>query len=132
RSILRRRCRCRGKTPRSAQGRARAATSRCPCATPQAPGRQEHIMSGGSTPKEACDRGCRPQGGVGSNHHRRWANGMSMSRNQVMQEQLGLGVIPGAGWRAAEISQIAREAEEAGFTALFAAEVNNDVLATVQ
>lgn len=49
-----------------------------------------------------------------------------------MQEQLGLGVIPGTGWRAAEISQIAREAEEAGFTALFAAEVNNDVLATVQ
>ena len=49
-----------------------------------------------------------------------------------MQEQLGLGVIPGAGWRAAEIGQIAREAEEAGFTALFAAEVNNDVLATVQ
>ena len=49
-----------------------------------------------------------------------------------MQEQLGLGVIPGAGWRASEISQIAREAEEAGFTAVFAAEVNNDVLATVQ
>ena len=37
-------------------------------------------------------------------------------QDQVMQEQLGLGVIPGAGWRAAEISQIAREAEEAGFT----------------
>ena len=48
-----------------------------------------------------------------------------------MQEKLALGVIPGVGWRAAEIREIAREAEQAGFAAVFAAEVNNDVLATV-
>jgi alkanesulfonate monooxygenase SsuD/methylene tetrahydromethanopterin reductase-like flavin-dependent oxidoreductase (luciferase family) len=49
-----------------------------------------------------------------------------------MQDQLGLGLIPGTGWRAAEIRQIAREAEDAGFSGVFAAEVNDDVLATVQ
>jgi alkanesulfonate monooxygenase SsuD/methylene tetrahydromethanopterin reductase-like flavin-dependent oxidoreductase (luciferase family) len=49
-----------------------------------------------------------------------------------MAERQGLGVIPGAGWRAAEISAVAREAEEAGFDAIVAAEVNNDVLATAQ
>jgi alkanesulfonate monooxygenase SsuD/methylene tetrahydromethanopterin reductase-like flavin-dependent oxidoreductase (luciferase family) len=48
-----------------------------------------------------------------------------------MAERLGLGLIPGAGWRAAEIRTVAREAEEAGFDAIFAAEVNNDALATV-
>jgi alkanesulfonate monooxygenase SsuD/methylene tetrahydromethanopterin reductase-like flavin-dependent oxidoreductase (luciferase family) len=47
-----------------------------------------------------------------------------------MQQQLALGIIPGVGWRAAEIRQIAKEAEQAGFAAVFAAEVNNDVLAT--
>ena len=31
-----------------------------------------------------------------------------------MAERLGLGVIPGVGWRATEIQTIAREAEEAG------------------
>jgi alkanesulfonate monooxygenase SsuD/methylene tetrahydromethanopterin reductase-like flavin-dependent oxidoreductase (luciferase family) len=31
------------------------------------------------------------------------------------------------GWRASEIQAVAREAEEAGFDAIFAAEVNNDV-----
>ena len=36
------------------------------------------------------------------------------------------------GWSAAEIQAIAREAEEAGFDAIFAAEVNNDVMATAQ
>jgi alkanesulfonate monooxygenase SsuD/methylene tetrahydromethanopterin reductase-like flavin-dependent oxidoreductase (luciferase family) len=47
-----------------------------------------------------------------------------------MAERLGLGLIPGAGWRAAEIRAVAREAEDAGFDAIFAAEVNNDALAT--
>ena len=49
-----------------------------------------------------------------------------------MAERLGLAVIPGVGWSAQEIQTIAREAEEAGFDAIFAAEVNNDVLATAQ
>src|SRR2546425_9388314 len=49
-----------------------------------------------------------------------------------MAERLGLGVIPGVGWRATEIQTIAREAEEAGFDGIFAAEVNNDVMATAQ
>jgi alkanesulfonate monooxygenase SsuD/methylene tetrahydromethanopterin reductase-like flavin-dependent oxidoreductase (luciferase family) len=49
-----------------------------------------------------------------------------------MQEGLALGLIPGVGWRAAQIRRIAQEAEGAGFAAVFAAEVNNDVLATVQ
>jgi len=49
-----------------------------------------------------------------------------------MAERLGLGVIPGVGWTAREIQTIAREAEDAGFDAIFAAEVNNDVMATAQ
>src|SRR2546421_3650701 len=49
-----------------------------------------------------------------------------------MAERLGLAVIPGIGWRASEIQTIAREAEEAGFDAIFAAEVNNDGMATAQ
>ena len=49
-----------------------------------------------------------------------------------MAERLGLAVIPGIGWRASEIQAVAREAEEAGFDAIFAAEVNNDVMATAQ
>ncbi len=32
-----------------------------------------------------------------------------------MTEWLGLGIIPGAGWRAVEIRAIAREVEDAGF-----------------
>ena len=47
-------------------------------------------------------------------------------------ERLALAVIPGVGWSAAEIQAVAREAEEAGFDAIFAAEVNNDVMATAQ
>ena len=50
----------------------------------------------------------------------------------MVQDGLALGLIPGVGWRAAEIRRVAREAEEAGFAAVFAAEVNNDVLATVE
>src|SRR2546426_9486388 len=49
-----------------------------------------------------------------------------------MAERLALAVIPGAGWTANEVQTIAREAEEAGFDAIFAAEVNNDVMATAQ
>lgn len=49
-----------------------------------------------------------------------------------MAERLGLAVIPGVGWRANEIQTIAREAEDDGFDAIFAAEVNNDVMATAQ
>jgi len=50
----------------------------------------------------------------------------------MVQDGLALGLIPGVGWRAAEIRRVARAAEEAGFAAVFAAEVNNDVLATVE
>ena len=49
-----------------------------------------------------------------------------------MAERLGLAIVPGVGWRAQEILAIAREAEEAGFDAIFATEVNNDVMATAQ
>jgi len=49
-----------------------------------------------------------------------------------MAERLGLGVLPGVGWSAHEVQTIARQAEEAGFDAICAAEVNNDVMATVQ
>lgn len=42
-----------------------------------------------------------------------------------MAERLGLGVIPGTGWRAAEIQDIARAAEDAGFESVFCTEVNN-------
>jgi 5,10-methylenetetrahydromethanopterin reductase len=49
-----------------------------------------------------------------------------------MAERLGLGVIPGAGWTARQVETVAREAEDAGFDAIFAAEVNNDVMATAQ
>jgi alkanesulfonate monooxygenase SsuD/methylene tetrahydromethanopterin reductase-like flavin-dependent oxidoreductase (luciferase family) len=49
-----------------------------------------------------------------------------------MTERLGIGIIPGVGWRAAEIRTVAREAEEASFDAIFTTEVNNDALATAQ
>jgi alkanesulfonate monooxygenase SsuD/methylene tetrahydromethanopterin reductase-like flavin-dependent oxidoreductase (luciferase family) len=47
-----------------------------------------------------------------------------------MAERLALGVIPGTGWRAGEIEDVARAAEEAGFEAAFTTEVNNDAIAT--
>src|SRR6266853_370658 len=47
-----------------------------------------------------------------------------------MRERLGLGLIPGTGWRASEVQDIARAAEDAGFEAAFCAEVNNDAVAT--
>ena len=49
-----------------------------------------------------------------------------------MAERLALGIIPGTGWSASAVQTIARAAEDAGFDAIFAAEVNNDVLATAQ
>jgi alkanesulfonate monooxygenase SsuD/methylene tetrahydromethanopterin reductase-like flavin-dependent oxidoreductase (luciferase family) len=49
-----------------------------------------------------------------------------------MADRLGLGIIPGVGWRAAEIRTVAREAEGAGFEAIVTTEVNNDSLATAQ
>jgi probable F420-dependent oxidoreductase len=49
-----------------------------------------------------------------------------------MTERLALAVIPGVGWSAEETQAVAREAEAAGFDAIFAAEVNNDVMATAQ
>jgi alkanesulfonate monooxygenase SsuD/methylene tetrahydromethanopterin reductase-like flavin-dependent oxidoreductase (luciferase family) len=49
-----------------------------------------------------------------------------------MAERLGIGVIPGVGWSAAQVQEVSREAEDAGFDAIFAAEVNNDVMATAQ
>jgi hypothetical protein len=36
-----------------------------------------------------------------------------------MTERLGIGVIPGVGWSAAEVQAVAREAEDAGFDAIF-------------
>jgi 5,10-methylenetetrahydromethanopterin reductase len=49
-----------------------------------------------------------------------------------MPQRLGLGLIPGTGWRAGEIQDVARAAEDAGFEAVFCAEVNNDAIATAQ
>jgi alkanesulfonate monooxygenase SsuD/methylene tetrahydromethanopterin reductase-like flavin-dependent oxidoreductase (luciferase family) len=49
-----------------------------------------------------------------------------------MVARVSLGVIPGAGWRAADIRSIPQEAEAAGFEAIFATEVNVDVMATAQ
>src|SRR5256885_6164854 len=54
------------------------------------------------------------------------------TKEEAMAERLGLGVIPGVGWSAREVQTIARQAEEAGFDAICAAEVNNDVMATAQ
>jgi 5,10-methylenetetrahydromethanopterin reductase len=52
-----------------------------------------------------------------------------------MAERLALGLIQidpqlGAGWRAGDISDVARAAEASGFEAIFCAEVNNDSMAT--
>lgn len=49
-----------------------------------------------------------------------------------MADRLALAVIPGIGWSADEIRSVAREAEEAGFEAIFSTEVNNDAMATAQ
>jgi alkanesulfonate monooxygenase SsuD/methylene tetrahydromethanopterin reductase-like flavin-dependent oxidoreductase (luciferase family) len=49
-----------------------------------------------------------------------------------LAQRLALAIIPGTGWRAAEIRSVAQQAEAAGFEAIFAAEVNVDVLAVAQ
>jgi alkanesulfonate monooxygenase SsuD/methylene tetrahydromethanopterin reductase-like flavin-dependent oxidoreductase (luciferase family) len=50
------------------------------------------------------------------------------------RERLGLATVPVglAGWGVADIQAIAREAEAAGFEAIFTTEVNNDAMATAQ
>ena len=45
-------------------------------------------------------------------------------------ERLALTVVPGAGWRAADVRHVAREAEQAGFEAMFSTEVNSDTMTT--
>jgi alkanesulfonate monooxygenase SsuD/methylene tetrahydromethanopterin reductase-like flavin-dependent oxidoreductase (luciferase family) len=54
------------------------------------------------------------------------------SEDSMVRERLGLGVLPGAGWSARDIQEVAREAEAAGFDAIFSTEVNNDSLAVAQ
>ncbi len=49
-----------------------------------------------------------------------------------MAQRLALAIIPGTGWRTADIRSVAQQAEAAGFDAIFAAEVNIDVLAAAQ
>jgi len=48
----------------------------------------------------------------------------------VITERLALTIIPGAGMRAADVRHIAREAEQAGFEAVFTTEVNSDTMTT--
>lgn len=47
-----------------------------------------------------------------------------------MSDRLGLAVIPGIGWSADDIRNVARAAEDAGFEAIFSTEINNDAMAT--
>ena len=54
-----------------------------------------------------------------------------------MPERLGLGLVQidpqrGAAWRAGEIQDVARAAEDAGFEGAFCAEVNNDAIASAE
>ena len=49
-----------------------------------------------------------------------------------MAERLALCILPGMRWSAQEIQTVAREAEEAGFDAIFTNEFGNDALATAQ
>jgi alkanesulfonate monooxygenase SsuD/methylene tetrahydromethanopterin reductase-like flavin-dependent oxidoreductase (luciferase family) len=58
-------------------------------------------------------------------------------REAIMPEALGLGLIQidpqrGSSWRAGEIQDVARAAEDAGFEAAFCAEVNNDAIASAK
>jgi alkanesulfonate monooxygenase SsuD/methylene tetrahydromethanopterin reductase-like flavin-dependent oxidoreductase (luciferase family) len=55
---------------------------------------------------------------------------MKTYTEEIMSEKLALGIISGTGWRASEIADIARAAEDAGFAAIFCTEVNNDSIAT--
>jgi 5,10-methylenetetrahydromethanopterin reductase len=49
-----------------------------------------------------------------------------------MSKRLAVGIIPGTGWRANEIQDVAQAAEDAGFEAIFCTEANNDSLGTAQ
>ena len=49
-----------------------------------------------------------------------------------MADRLAITVIPGAGWRAADVRTVAQAAEDAGFDAVFNTEVNSDTMATAQ
>lgn len=49
-----------------------------------------------------------------------------------MASRLAITVIPGAGWRAADVRTVAQAAEDAGFDAVFNTEVNSDTMATAQ
>ena len=49
-----------------------------------------------------------------------------------MVDRLAITVIPGAGWRAADVRTVAQAAEDAGFDAVFNTEVNSDTMATAQ
>jgi alkanesulfonate monooxygenase SsuD/methylene tetrahydromethanopterin reductase-like flavin-dependent oxidoreductase (luciferase family) len=49
-----------------------------------------------------------------------------------MAERLGMCILPRTRWSAQEIQTIAREAEDAGFDAIFTNEFGNDALATAQ
>src|SRR5262245_31847505 len=53
-------------------------------------------------------------------------------KEPTMAERLALCILPGTRWSAQEIQTIAREAEEAGFDAIFTNEFGNDALATAQ
>ena len=48
----------------------------------------------------------------------------------MTEHRLAVTVIPGAGWRAADVRTVARAAEDAGFDAIFNTEVNSDTMAT--
>jgi alkanesulfonate monooxygenase SsuD/methylene tetrahydromethanopterin reductase-like flavin-dependent oxidoreductase (luciferase family) len=50
----------------------------------------------------------------------------------MVERRLAITVIPGAGWRAADVRTVARAAEDAGFDAVFNTEVNSDTMATAQ
>src|ERR1700730_10595462 len=77
-------------------------------------------------------RTCRDQGPVSASCWSVYCQRNKTERRGRVAERLGLGLIPGVGWRASEIRTIAREAEDAGFDAIVTAEVNNDALATAQ
>jgi alkanesulfonate monooxygenase SsuD/methylene tetrahydromethanopterin reductase-like flavin-dependent oxidoreductase (luciferase family) len=49
-----------------------------------------------------------------------------------MSERFAFAIVPGTGWRAREIEDVAKEAEAAGFEAILSVEANNDGMATAQ
>ena len=57
---------------------------------------------------------------------------VALDRGANMTERLALGVVPAAGWSAADIQTLAQEAEAAGFEAILNTEVNSDFLAVAE